>query len=235
MAKEKAWTNFHSSYIACMEDLYLYTENYRTSFTLCKSLFHKLLDKNFQKKSNTSSKKLESVSQKDIEIVAYIGGSLICSLKKNKKNKHILQLIEHFKLKQEFDDNEELNLPSYTQLIQTLDRGGLQYPSEQAQTFFMSLESKILEVCGDSSLNNCSKGDFITICSEDSEVREKYNIVLDDEDFDELKNDLFVKFVKGYFNVRVHHECKMFMERYRNRKALSKHQKGLRKSLQKKV
>ena len=256
--REKAWTNYHREYLRNMDLVIAVTESPSFAVVLCLKLFERLLQLNYPTPANPElEERSQDISEQDVDVINYVGGGVVKELKtklyrlkpsgsRSKQQKLLCQMCT--------------TVPEKCRsLTKTLSRGGLSVLSANAKDFFRMVEIKFRDACKQPEQNKCTYNDFEKMCSLDKEVtcmfEQVFNSVTEDEDehaatseesFDNGDDDcdsnvekeklkVFRDIVVYYFKVRVHHECKLFMDRYRCKRSIEKAQKGTRRTLKCKV
>ncbi|XP_025097062.1 uncharacterized protein LOC112565662 [Pomacea canaliculata] len=227
--REKSWGNFHKANIQNMGALNSVTGSPMISSWLTLRCFECLLNKNYLViASSTNIDNInEELSEDILDIVNYIGGSIITKMKQrlqrgreNSSKEEQLLCLAH--LTQEDDGVHSLT--------STLNRGGLVFLKPATKYFFHLLEKKTLEVFTLESVERCRLVDFQTMCSQDSVIASAFSgLTYEAESAEDNKEAVFEGIVRLYFKVRVHHECRQYMEKQKLSAVFAK--KSLRKTL----
>jgi len=236
--KEKAWMNFHQEMVKHRRQLAAVTLSMRYSVMLALRMFEKLIELNYPDQTSSLPAKRRDITDIDIDVISYVGGSII---QRQKQKLHRMvdsdtklnctDILNSMHCLQS-DSECEASKPGLTNI---LDRGGLIHLTENSKTFFLSLEVKFREFSQESKDHQSLSGTcYEQFCTSDTEVTLNFEMAIQNNNERE-KEKMFVNIVKHFFKVRIHHECKVYMERYRTSKLTSKKNAGLRKSLKKQV
>ncbi|KAK7089070.1 hypothetical protein V1264_024168 [Littorina saxatilis] len=233
--KERAFQKFHQAMLVELNVLPL--EKLLCPFsatTMAFAVFELLLKRNYDLKKQTQSNNGDEVPEGEVGIVEHIAGFVLFNLKKQAKrinNVAERELVEDCLNALETPEvisTSKTNLPSLTQV---LDRGGLTKPTQNICQMFVALEPIFRSTFGDVQsfdfqiyFSKCVASDSVSTCLYEGlyKVNAKKN----------TKEKLLSGIVKVYFNVRVHHEYKVYMDRHKLSTKTGKQKKSLRKSLQ---
>ena len=206
-----------------IDEMIKFTGTARNSFRLCKFLFDYLIHINYDTQNHHSHcTKPALLSQADEHVIAYIGGSILHRLQSK-----FQQYVQHMTLSTS-EAECDLQSENHLEMVNALDRGGLHRPTHAAQGVFRNLETIFREVAANPSHKKCTKHDFASICQNDLDFMNTYHGMMYDLDSEDQEKEAFLaEMTKKYFIIRIHHECKLFMERCQAK--ISK--KGLRQSL----
>lgn len=234
--REKAWSFYHKEYIRNMASVTKLTGSPAASAWLCLKAFQHLVSVNYTAPVTTTTKSLKRpMTEDDEDIVSYIGGSIVQKIKKtlfvlkeSVEKSERLACLEKMREK----DCDQSTTNSKVTLTGTLDRGGLVYLKPSAISFFSLVEEKFRDLCSGANESQYTENHFEHSCSQDENLTSKFlDIVQTGDSVTSAGEAVFSSSVKTYFRVRVHHECRKFMDAYRHRQSLSKREKSLRKTL----
>ena len=234
-SREKAWTKYHA---ACMENLPLVadlTGSTKSAAWLCLSGFKELVELNYPLTSSSTERRHSSsteLSEQNRDVIHYIGGSILCKIKKrtavlqdSQMKECLTECLSVMTCRENPEgENQEQSMTGL------LNRGALIFLTPETKKLFELLELKFREFC-ETKGQKYTATDFETSCAQDSQIISHFTNTLhnvQETDITEnVKNRLFGLCCMHLYNVRVHHECQQFMEK---QKSCTK-TKGLRKTL----
>ncbi|XP_070175007.1 uncharacterized protein [Littorina saxatilis] len=226
-AREKAWSAFHVAYQQNMLSIKAVTGSAQASMWLCFHLFELLLDVNYpitpQAQENEAQEEEESLSENVKDVVCYIGGSVVQKLKQrclrlksSEEKEEKLKCLKHFVQ----NDEDEASV-----LTTALNRGGLVFLQQNSKDFFCLLERKARSV-----FQTNTQQEFSAMCGQSQEVFTLFQDMTSEcEVSEEMKELIFVQMAQLFFKIRVHHECRKFLDQHKYDTCIPA--KGLRKGL----
>ena len=234
-AAEKAWSKYH---MACTSNLTAMCHklglNRSDTFYLCTKVFEQAVKRNYSSTANTKDSIAESeeppLENTDKEILHYIGGSIVHSLKQKclRANKQNTQ--SHMEtLDCLLASEHPTETSTSATLTQLFDRGGLSYIRESVLSVLELLEIRFRTQVASSQ---STRRQFVRDSLEDRVLSSKfYNICYGGQAEDKTKEQVLQEFIKLFFKIRIHNKCKFFMDEYRNKHHLQSKKKSLRKNL----
>lgn len=161
----------------------------------------------------------QNIKGAEVDILAYICGYIIKSMKDRNYKLHDHPSINCLKSMESTENFGNLKL------VCSLDRGGLVRPNRAAIDYCYKLEE--IFRCISSKATPCNL--FMEMC-ESSNTFKLFRIATTENDLEpDKKNKIHHKFLKLFFNVRIHHYAKDMSKKLVKKQ--SKSNVGLRKSL----
>ena len=237
--REKVCGKYHRLYLENMHSVSQLTGSHPTSAWLCLQILDALLEKNYPLSKDKAQKvsHCKQMSSELKDIVNYIGGSITRKLKNKynrlnasiSKEQKLLCVEEMVQCEEEKGSGGSARQAS-SKLTTSLDRGGLAYLKPGVDDFFLLLESKVTEEITANEEAHYKLSDFDEQCSKDEIITSSFHALTYDVDTpQQTKEAVFSDVVQLYFKIRIHHECKMFLERLKSSSTMQK--KSLRKSI----
>ena len=188
--------------------------------------FGQLVKNNYMTDSETDTKTsgLLAVDEYDIDILKYIGGSIMHSIRdRNKpsgKQTHKTAAMHDILNCLESDNKTDITQMSLTRM---LDRGSQTYLKQKAVDLFVQLECHFHQLKGE----QMASGDvFSKKCIDDKDVTECfYQLCCGSLAGDADKEHALNLIIKLFFKIRMHHSCRQLMEAHRRKQNLSKKRK----------
>lgn len=241
-SKEKAITKFHqaildTSYFKPLEALLCPF----TATSVALTVFEILMKNNYDNPQETVQSEVE-VPQTEVDIVEYIGGYVLFTIKKQAHR--VKDISERESMLQCLNACETKDVASATAgsasstagstqhpMTQVLDRGGLTKPSSNICQMFVNLES-IFRSCFNEAhtlssemyFSKCLTSDCVSVCL----YEEMYKINASEN----IKENILSGILKLYFKIRAHHKCRVYLNRHQMLTKASRKKKSLRKGLQ---
>ena len=219
-AREKAWSHYHAAFKKNMGPVAQAVKSAPAAAWLCLRLFELLLKSNFPDNSESARSQDTTVSEKDYDIIAYIGGSVLQKVKKaafrlsnNKDKFSIIDCVNSFIDHNKHDQDDESQAMSMTNI---LDRGGLIYLKPNVKQMFIWLESVFRNMFADHGMKALSFEMYMEQCLSDGTVMASFYENVYASWADEAKKELILRIiVQLYFKIRAHHKCKKLMDEHR--------------------
>ena len=241
---EKAWSKYH---MACTSNLTAMSHKlglHRSdTFYLCTKVFEQTVKRNYNSTANTKDSIAESeeppLENTDKEILHYIGGSIVHSLKQkylraNKQNtqSHMETLDCLLASEHPTETSTTSEHPTQTStsatLTQLFDREGLSYIRESVLSVLELLEIRFRTQVASSQ---STRRQFVRDSLEDRVLSSKfYNICYGGQAEEKTKEEVLQEFIKLFFKIRIHNKCKFFMDEYRNKHRLQSKKKSQKES-----
>lgn len=217
-AAEKATANFHKKMTQCVKELSSsWTLCSGDIFLFCLEIFTRLKAENYV--SGDACEPTRTVSSEEKDILHYIGGSIVHSLRAQVKDEDLDRLAV---IKCLSSDKP----PSGTgrSLTSLYDRGGLTYVRNEVVTCLVRSEENFRLYCNADRFLATSISDKLI-------TSEFYKCTYNSLATEKAKEDILQRLLKQFFKIRIHHKCKRYMDKYRLESKLSSKQKGIRKEL----
>ena len=227
-AKEKAWGQFYQAVVRNHTVITDITHSAQLTSFVCLRLFKKLLAMLTQ---NTPVPVFPKTPNHKRDIISYIGGSVVSKLKKaawrlTDGEKSTRLQVPNLLVS---TDNE----PRTSGLTDILDRGELIRLKPNVVEMFNSMEATFSTIFSDKI--NLSVSDFVLeCCRNDNILCGYYERVYSSHATDNMKDQLLRNILQLYFKIRVHQRCRIYMDKVRYQKRMSKKAKSLRKNLHQK-
>lgn len=236
--REQAWAKYYHAYTQHMGDVTELTGAPATSTWLCMGVFGDLLDKAYPLAHDTGDRARQcfQLPEDTKDIVSYIGGSIVTKLRRkaatlqdSDDKEAILDCLSELC---DPDGNGKQSGKSDCRLTKTLNRGGLVFLKTSAQHFFQLLEVEVKRACNTvHGKAHLKLTEFVEECAADETLTSAFHSATYIACNEEQKEFIFAKIVQLYYKIRVHHECKLFMERLKCKASTVVQKKGLRKTL----
>ena len=230
-SKEASWRSFHRAVFTETSQLHSITKSHAFSSWLCLKLFSHLLSHMFNRLPTCSPDIAKHCPEED-DIVIYIGGSVVAKLKKaayrltdEEKGAH-MDILNHL-----IDLSADNSSDSLTDI---LDRGGLIRLLPQVQAMFIEMECVFLELFSHSGNTQVSVNKYRNECmNRDVILCGYYETTYASLTHNTVKMQILNKILSLYFRIRAYHKCRVYMEKYHQKKQIARKQKSLRKTLKK--
>jgi hypothetical protein len=224
VSREKSWGKFHkiigTIHETCGTTLPVFVPANVIKFLGLK-IFASMLDRKWPL-ATIGIETTISIDGKESDVLTYIGGCIAKKLHNKYGNGD----------KQEYIDfltcNADSPCAASSNMTKTLDRGGLTYIKQTTLILFKKMEFHFKRVTNDHK-KNVSKDDFVETCCQSIE-REFMSLLCESGNpiDDDLAYSVLRDVVSKFFRIRIHHRCKILMEKHKLGS-----QKGLRKTLKK--
>ena len=221
---EKSWSSFHRTYQQNYVEIIKISQNAAFSMWLCLRLFQKLIS---AEKVSTAHK-----IDVDLEIVSYIGGSILQKIKKQ-----TARLVPKNEVKEPYSIClQHLVAPnktnsSHTKLTEIKNRGGLIYPTARMNTIFHKFEITFLKLYGTGACDKIHENTFIGEILKEDVASIFYEILSNTVVNKNVQTSLFKKIARLYFKTRAYNKASKLIERFNAKKQITNKSKSLRKTL----
>ncbi|KAK7481947.1 hypothetical protein BaRGS_00026855 [Batillaria attramentaria] len=227
-AAERATANFHKTLLVKIP--YLVEEFGMVSgdiFLLCLTIFEHLKTINYGQTAAATDSKPDSVTSEERDILQYIGGSIVCSIK-NKLTASSHDQEGKLLLIASLCGEKPSQEGSSASLTSLLDRGGLTYVKPGVIQCMEMMEMEFRR----HGNNVSAREKFMGACMNNQDLTSTfYSCTYKCLATEEEREDIFENMLRLFFKIRIHHQCKVFMDKYRAKNQLSSKQKGIRKQL----
>ena len=162
------------------------------------------------------------ISPEEADIAHYIGGFVVSKLKQRSSASDYLQVLDTFVSPME---------PAHGTLLGAKSRGRLTNLTKDAQSIFVELEQVFCALFPSEAVQ-IDVGQYKAACTKNQVVQDCYHSATDHLD-QQNKGKILLDVICLYFKVRVHHKCKVLIERARSQKRTAKQDRALRSKLAK--
>ena len=222
---EKATANFHCTVTEQIRPLMdTFGLSSGDTFLLCLEVFERLKKVNYSKPEATPVVH-RPVSTEEKDILHYIGGSIINSLKNsltlNEEQEGQIAVVDSLATKKAPKD-----IGFERSMTSLLDRGGLTYIKPGMAGCMAHLEEQFRE------MHWGNREDFQTRCLNNAVlISEYYTATYSCLASEDDKEYILLRILKLFYKIRIHHKCKMLIDNYRFQRQVSSKKKGIRKQL----
>lgn len=201
------------------------TGSHQLTVWLALNVFELLLNQATESGHDASATMTEPLASEEADIVHYIGGFVIKKLSERCHSTEQRDILTSFVADSQAEPNTLLAAKSH---------GKLTNISSEARCMFVELEQVFKETVRPSIVNpSGNKACFLKACESNKVIQDCFYNSTYGEEHSQLKDEVFFDIISLYFTVRIHHKCKIIVDRVRARNKVSSKEKALRSKLAK--
>lgn len=200
------------------------TGNHQLTMWVALNVFEKVLDKRVMNTYSPTTV-VEPITSEEADIVHFVGGFVIKKLWAKCSSAEQQEILTSF-----ITDSE----PEHSTLLAAKSHGKLTNITSEAKCMFTEMEQVFREIVAPSARNpSVNEASYHKACQCNQVIQDCFHSSTHDKEDSKSKETALIKIISLYFKVRVHHKCKLHVDRIRARNRTSSKDKALRSKLAK--